>query len=328
MQIEGSLDHILASLIPHEVNHLVLAEAICRPLPRWADEGAAVLAEDQRSQERQEQLSREILSQGRAIPLKELLTMREYPRDVMALYAQGYSLVRLLVQEGGHRTFLDFLKDAEELGWDKALETHYRFGSVSGLQTAWIQTLNESATEKHLDTSPSLPPASTPFGVSSPTPALAVLTADGSILVSFSQSRTRYRAVTTYQRDPKGGQGVATTSYEPEVDRIVVRQTYEVDKLKITTVEATGRSTKHWREALRRERPVMVFFGEGSIDPMHAKLYRKGTLVLTLPGQVDVGNAMSPRPPEVSPQCIPGELDTRQKQEPFGLVDAKNTDSP
>src|SRR5262249_9227697 len=46
MQIEGSVDRLIASVLPHEVTHTVFAYYFRRPVPRWADEGGAVLSED------------------------------------------------------------------------------------------------------------------------------------------------------------------------------------------------------------------------------------------------------------------------------------------
>src|SRR5262249_8480919 len=46
----GHLDQLLAAQIPHEVMHAVLADHFGRPLPRWADEGIAIMATDETSQ--------------------------------------------------------------------------------------------------------------------------------------------------------------------------------------------------------------------------------------------------------------------------------------
>ena len=46
MTVEGSLERILNSVLPHEVTHTIFAAKFGRPLPRWADEGGAVLSED------------------------------------------------------------------------------------------------------------------------------------------------------------------------------------------------------------------------------------------------------------------------------------------
>jgi hypothetical protein len=58
MNIEGPLDRLLASVLPHEVTHTVFAYYFRRPVPRWADEGGAVLSEDEVERERHDRLVR------------------------------------------------------------------------------------------------------------------------------------------------------------------------------------------------------------------------------------------------------------------------------
>ena len=48
MTVEGRLDRILASALPHEVTHTIFASYFGGPMPRWADEGASLLSEDNR----------------------------------------------------------------------------------------------------------------------------------------------------------------------------------------------------------------------------------------------------------------------------------------
>ncbi|MCA9047774.1 MAG: hypothetical protein KDA89_03550, partial [Planctomycetaceae bacterium] len=43
MYVQGTVERILDSVLPHEVNHTIFACHFRRPLPRWADEGAATL---------------------------------------------------------------------------------------------------------------------------------------------------------------------------------------------------------------------------------------------------------------------------------------------
>ena len=45
MTIQGSLERVLDSVLPHEVTHTVFATHFRRPLPRWADEGACTTVE-------------------------------------------------------------------------------------------------------------------------------------------------------------------------------------------------------------------------------------------------------------------------------------------
>jgi len=91
MNIEGSLDRLLSSVLPHEVTHTVFAYYYRTPVPRWADEGGAVLSEDEIERNRHDMLCRQILNAGHQIPLRRLFNLREYPGDVMCLYAEGFS---------------------------------------------------------------------------------------------------------------------------------------------------------------------------------------------------------------------------------------------
>jgi hypothetical protein len=145
MQIEGSLDRLLASVLPHEVTHTVFAHYYRCPVPRWADEGGSVLSEDEVERSRHDQLAWQILrTPGRAIPLRRLFALREYPGDVMPLYAQGYSVTNFLVQNGGRQTFLNFVAHGMRHGWDGAVQTHYRYRSVEELEKAWIDHMKET----------------------------------------------------------------------------------------------------------------------------------------------------------------------------------------
>ena len=45
MNIQGSRERILDSVLPHEVTHTIFASYFRQPLPRWADEGACTTVE-------------------------------------------------------------------------------------------------------------------------------------------------------------------------------------------------------------------------------------------------------------------------------------------
>ena len=140
MHVQGSVERILDSVIPHEVSHTILACHFRRPVPRWADEGAASLIEHDSERHKQQQLVNQLIHTGRRIPLRILLDMTEYPTDmqqVLALYAEGYSLTQYLVQSHGRETFLRFLNDANARGWDAAIKSFYARGNVEALERDW-----------------------------------------------------------------------------------------------------------------------------------------------------------------------------------------------
>lgn len=140
MQVQGTLERILDSVLPHEISHTIFACHFRRPLPRWADEGAATLVEHESERRRQHLLLNEVMRGGRPIPLRRLLSMTEYPREmrsVLTLYAQGYSLADFFVQRRGKTQYLRFLADAHKIGWDAALRQGYDIKTVEALESTW-----------------------------------------------------------------------------------------------------------------------------------------------------------------------------------------------
>lgn len=141
MRVQGSLERVLDSVIPHEVNHTILACYFRRPVPRWADEGAATMVEHESEQSRQLKFVSRLVNQGQRIPLRVLFDITQYPTDsdqVMALYSEGFSLTEYLIQQGGHKQFLLFLNDAHHRGWDAAVKSYYKHANVESLEREWM----------------------------------------------------------------------------------------------------------------------------------------------------------------------------------------------
>ncbi|MCC7423809.1 MAG: hypothetical protein IT428_26385 [Planctomycetaceae bacterium] len=140
MNIQGTEERILDSVLPHEVSHTIFACYFRRPLPRWADEGAATLVEHESERMRQQMLLDQVIRTSKRIPLKQLLSMKEYPKEmqqVLTLYAEGYSLANFLVQQGGKTRYLNFLQDAHDRNWDEAIAKHYGLKNTENLEKEW-----------------------------------------------------------------------------------------------------------------------------------------------------------------------------------------------
>lgn len=144
MFIEGPLDRLRNSVLPHEVTHTVLAHHFRRPVPRWADEGGSVYSEDELERSRHDRMCRDILNAGRGMPLRRLFALKEYPSDVMVLYAQGYSVSKFLVESSDRQTFLNFIGHGMQWGWEDAAKTYYRYRGIDELEQAWLDSLRKS----------------------------------------------------------------------------------------------------------------------------------------------------------------------------------------
>jgi len=148
MEIQGSHERILDSVLPHEITHMILASHFRQPLPRWLDEGMATSVEHYSEQENYRRMLRYFLrsSVQRCFPLNRLVAMKDYPADVMPFYAQGFSLVEYLLEYGRqfddyeHRRLVRFAGSGMQNGdWQSALKEHYGIQNLGELQTSWVR---------------------------------------------------------------------------------------------------------------------------------------------------------------------------------------------
>jgi hypothetical protein len=137
MVVEGRLDRILASALPHEITHTIFAAYFGGPMPRWADEGASLLSEDERERRRHDQIAIDLLARRGEISLSRLFQIEEYPKDLMSFYGQGYSISRFLLEIGGRPRFLRFVRDGLKSDWDASTLRHYGLADVRELDRAW-----------------------------------------------------------------------------------------------------------------------------------------------------------------------------------------------
>jgi len=164
MQLEGRVERLSVSGLPHEVTHLILAHHFGQPVPRWADEGAAVWSEDEVSHRQHEQLCREVVqSPDRRLSLRKLFRLTKYPRDALVLYAEGYSVTAFLIDRGGPQHFTAFVGDGLHGDWDQALQRHYGYRTIEELEKAWLARLNTSEPVANRDRLPPPRPLPAPL---------------------------------------------------------------------------------------------------------------------------------------------------------------------
>lgn len=162
MKIYGPPDRLLDAVLPHEVTHTIFATHFGRPLPRWADEGACTTVEHESERKKNHRMLLEFLTSqpSRGIPFNRMFTMRNYPHDILPLYAQGYSVARFLIAKKGKRHFVDYvgkgLQNESQTqvlrAWDEATREFYQYKDLSELQVDWLAWVkngsNESQPEK------------------------------------------------------------------------------------------------------------------------------------------------------------------------------------
>jgi hypothetical protein len=157
MKIYGPSDRLLDSVLPHEVTHSIFATYFRQRLPRWADEGACTTVEHPSEREKIHTLLLRFLSpqQRQGIPFNHMFPMRDYPSDMLPLYAQGYSVAKFLIAQGGHRQFVGLIERGLQLestlpvtvAWDRAMQLTYGYENLSELQLDWLQWVARGSSE-------------------------------------------------------------------------------------------------------------------------------------------------------------------------------------
>jgi hypothetical protein len=134
--------NMFIGVLPHETTHVVLAGRFGRhPVPRWADEGMAVLSEPRDRIERHLRNLPQHSRDGLLFVSGDLVRLNDYPepRQIGAFYAQSVSLVDYLSSRKGPQVFAKFLRDGLDGGYEAALKKHYGINDFRELDAQWRQ---------------------------------------------------------------------------------------------------------------------------------------------------------------------------------------------
>lgn len=144
MDVRGTVEKLNYDIARHEVTHMLMAEYFKEPIPRWADEGAATIAESFIERRKMQIQLKIVMADKRDVSLENLFAVDEYPADLMPLYSQGHSLTAFLVAQGGagtegRRKFLRLIEDLcdKQVADYEAVAKHYGYPTISDLETAW-----------------------------------------------------------------------------------------------------------------------------------------------------------------------------------------------
>jgi hypothetical protein len=140
VNLHGATAELLRSILPHEVTHAVLAGRFGRRIPRWADEGMAVLSEPADRVASHLRFLPQWRDEGLLMGARQLLELEDYPdrRAMGCFYAQSVSLVQFLSKEKTPQVFANFLRDGLRDGYATALRRHYGW-DFAELDRHWLQ---------------------------------------------------------------------------------------------------------------------------------------------------------------------------------------------
>lgn len=253
MKIFGPPDRVLDAVLPHEITHTIFATHFGRPLPRWADEGACTTVEHESERAKNHQMLIDFLTAtpSRGIPFNRMFTMKQYPHDILPLYAQGYSLARFLIGQKGKRHFIKYIEAGLALerpaatlrGWDMVTDEFYGFEDLSELQVSWVSWVKDGC--------PDQAPAHEAIALanyessSNPSPSSQPAETQGSWYAS--QMRSHQGSATAAQPTPIEAQLVTPTrNYAPGSVKAPVFQAPNVPTRQSATMSSKGSNTV-WR---------------------------------------------------------------------------------
>ena len=145
MRLSGSLVGVLGIALPHEVMHTVLATHFKKPLPRWADEGAAVIAAESEETTKYHASFDALHQLNKHLSLRRLFAVKDFNEvdNVILVYAQGATVTRFLVERKDRPTFLRFLSAGMNSGWESAAKDIYDFASIEAMEQAWLKNIED-----------------------------------------------------------------------------------------------------------------------------------------------------------------------------------------
>ena len=144
MNVQGTEERILDSVLPHEITHTIIATYLRAPAPRWLDEGMATSVESRVERSYYRSLLTGFLKSKRGIAFNKMVSMKEYPDDLDPFYSQSFSVCEYLILVGGHRRLLEFAREGlESEDWNYALQKYYDCASLGALQMEWIEWIRK-----------------------------------------------------------------------------------------------------------------------------------------------------------------------------------------
>jgi hypothetical protein len=135
----------LEAALPHELTHVILADCFAgRVVPRWIDEGVALLADPTEKKIRHKAEMEQAVADRSAFRVVELLTLEDYPANDRwgAFYGQSLSLVEYLTRQRSTGDFIHFVQLSFDKGYDASLREVYGLPDVAALERSWKSNAN------------------------------------------------------------------------------------------------------------------------------------------------------------------------------------------
>lgn len=126
--------------LAHEMTHVIFADLFQgRQPPRWADEGAAMLADTSEKQQLHQRDLENAVAGRIDFRVGELFALEQYPQPhrVPGFYGQSVSLAAFLARRDDPAKFIKFIERVLDHGHDRALQEVYDIAGTKSLELEW-----------------------------------------------------------------------------------------------------------------------------------------------------------------------------------------------
>jgi hypothetical protein len=220
----------------------------------------------------------EIDGKPRFIPLSRLLKIKDYPDDVTALYAEGHSLARFLVEKKDRKTFLAFVKQGMKDGWDGAAKEHYGLRDVAELERAWLAAVRKAA-EPEFTVQNGMPVERSGLPEEGPLPGVARLQADGKeIVLEVIRTKMHYRFTMHRYRDGR----TVHAGLVPLVSHTPIKVVVPLAEAEAYRTDGTAIDVKELPELLKKEVRVLVAPTRSAVHERFLQLVKDDTLLFVV----------------------------------------------
>jgi hypothetical protein len=130
--------------LAHELTHVVVADYFDgKQLPRWADEGMAILADSNEKRRLHQRDLHQAIGQQKTFHAAQLLAVTDYPEAtrIPTFYGQSASLVAFLCKRDKPAKFLEFVQLSMQKGHETSIREVYGLNGHAELEHRWRQDL-------------------------------------------------------------------------------------------------------------------------------------------------------------------------------------------
>jgi hypothetical protein len=131
--------------LAHEMTHVIFADLFGgKQPPRWADEGAAMLADSLDKQRLHQRDLEQAMVRRQHFRMDELFAIEHYPASqrVPGFYGQSVSVAAFLARRDDPAKFVKFVELALSDGYEKALRETYGLAGTHALEAEWLAHRN------------------------------------------------------------------------------------------------------------------------------------------------------------------------------------------